>query len=298
MSESLRLALCAHQVLHAPDFDALAARLEDEVAQASAAGAGLIIFPEYGSMELTALPGMTRDPQNVPAQILAMQKWRDPWVEIHQAWSDRHQITIVAGSFPWQIPDGSVVNRAWITRPGQSPIHQDKFMMTRFEREQWGVRGGGSPLTVFEACGTKMAVAICYDVEFPLLVRAAVEAGAMIILNPSNTDGLHGYHRVRTGAQARAMENQCLVAMVPLIGAAAWTTAIDINVGRAGLFGPIDLGFPEDGILALGPETGGLLLADAPLRRLDSVRRHGQNLNHADWRLSVRNEPLMNTDGH
>ena len=98
----------------------------------------------------------------------------------------------------------------------------------------------------------RIGIAICYDVEFPLIARALVEAGAEVILAPSCTDTVHGYWRVRVGAQARALENQCVVVQAPLVGAVDWSPAVDMNRGAAGVFGPPDLGFPEDGVIAQG----------------------------------------------
>ncbi len=74
--------------------------------------------------------------------------------------------------------------------------------MTPFERD-WGI-SGGAPLRVFDTALGKIAVLICYDSEFPLLARALAEAGAEVILVPSCTERVSGFHRVRTGSMARA----------------------------------------------------------------------------------------------
>lgn len=283
MAETLSIALSTMGIARPTCYEEVVGVLEAEVVRAAAAGAHLLVFPEYGSMVLTGLPGLTNDAADVRAQIDAIQVWRDRWLESHLGLAKKHGLTIVAGSFPWRLPDGTTTNRAWLCHPDGRHDFQDKQMMTRFEREQWNIRAGGGGLRVFEACGIRLAIAICYDIEFPLLVRTAAEAGAELLVCPSNTDGRHGYWRVCTGARARALENQCYVAMAPLVGSADWTTAIDINVGRTGVFGPIDAGFPEDGIVALGEEAGGLLVTAIHPIRLRSVRRHGQNHNFHDW---------------
>ena len=284
MAEPFTIALSTMGVERPATYEKVVARLEAETAFAAAAGASLLVFPEYGSMVLTGLPGMTEDANDVPAQISAIQIWRDRWLETHLHLAEKHGLAIVAGSFPWRGPDGTTTNRAWLCHPDGRHDFQDKQMMTRFEREQWDIRSGGGGLRVFETGGVRLAIAICYDIEFPLLVRGAAEAGAELLVCPSNTDGWHGFWRVRTGARARAMENQCYVAMAPLVGKADWTGAIDVNVGRTGVFGPIDTGFPEDGILAEGENEGGLLRAELFPARLRSVRRHGQNHNFNDWK--------------
>ena len=114
--------------------------------------------------------------------------------------------------------------------------------MTRFEREEWGI-SAGQHVKVFETLLGRLAVLICYDAEFPLLARSGVEAGAQVILAPSCTDSLQGYWRVRIGAQARALEGQCYVVQSPTVGEAAWSPAVDVNYGAAGIYGPPDLGY-------------------------------------------------------
>ena len=283
MAETFTIALSTLGIHRPACYEDVERVLETEAGQAAAAGARLLVFPEYGAMVLTGLPGLTTQADDVRAQIDAIQTWRERWIETHLHLAKKHGLAIVAASFPWRQEDGSTTNRAWLCHADGRQDFQDKQMMTRFEREQWDIRSGGGGLKIFEVDGLRLAIAVCYDIEFPLLVRAPVEAGAELLVCPSNTDGWHGYWRVRTGARARAMENQCYVAMAPLIGTADWTSAIDVNVGRAGVFGPIDTGFPEDGILSLGETTGGQLLAELIPARLRSVRRHGQNHNFSDW---------------
>ena len=106
---------------------------------------------------------------------------------------------------------------------------QEKIIMTPFERD-WGISPGG-PLRVFETAIGNIAVAICYDCEFPLLTRALTEAGAEILLVPSCTEKISGYHRVRTGTKARALENTIAAVQSPTVGDAPWSPAIDFNAG-------------------------------------------------------------------
>ena len=156
-------------------------------------------------------------------------------------------------------------------------------MMTRFEREQWGV-SGGSELFVFDIGTARIGIAICYDVEFPLIARKLVEAGAEVILAPSCTDTAHGFWRVRVGAQARALENQCVVVLAPLVGNVDWSPAVDVNRGAAGFFGPPDLGFPEDGVIAQGEmDKPCYVTARLELDAIARVRAEGQVFNHRHW---------------
>lgn len=262
-----------------PEFEQLLSRW---VGDAAAHGAKLLVFPEYGAMTLSALfePAVRADLQ---AQLVALQDLREAYLELHRRLAREHGVYLLAGSFPWQLDDGRYVNRAWFCGPGGHAEFQDKIVMTRFEREVWGI-SGAPPLKVFDTTLGRIGINICYDVEFPLLARAQAQAGAALILAPSCTDTMGGYWRVRVGAQARALENQCVVMQAPLVGIAPWSPAVDVNCGAAGVFGPPDYGFPDDGVIALGrmsePQW---LFADIDLSRVEQVRAAGQVFNFRHW---------------
>ncbi|WP_428385604.1 carbon-nitrogen hydrolase family protein [Nevskia ramosa] len=252
------------------EVDALVAQW---VANAVARGAKLLVFPEYGSMSIAHLDAATRS--DLHGQIAAMQTHRETWLTLHRRLAQAHQVYILAGSYPWTLADGRTVNRAWFCAPDGRAEYQDKAVMTRFEREQWNI-WSEPPLKLFDTALGKIAVNICYDSEFPLLARAACEAGAEIILVPSCTDTLAGYYRVKIGAQARALENQCYVIQSPIVGEAAWSPAVDINIGSAGVYGPPDRGFPDDGVIALGPlNAPQWLYAEINPEKVAEVREFG-----------------------
>jgi predicted amidohydrolase len=184
-------------------------------------------------------------------------------------------VTIVGGTIPTALENGRVVNRATLFVPDGRSGHQDKIMMTRFEREQWDITGGDT-LRLFRTDLGPIAISTCYDVEFPLIARTQAEAGAAIILAPSCTDSMQGYWRVRIGAQARALENQCFVVQAPTVGMAPWSVAVDENYGAAGVVAPPDGDSPDDGVLALGNEgESGWVYADIDIERVSRWRRDG-----------------------
>ena len=155
--------------------------------------------------------------------------------------------------------------------------------MTRFEREIWFVDAGAG-LPVFDTPLGRIGVLICYDSEFPLLARRLVEAGAELLLVPSCTDTLAGFTRVRVGAMARALENQCVTVQAPTVGLAPWCPAVDENVGRGAIYGPPDRGFPETCILAeTGLNAPGWAVTEVELAAIHAVRREGGVLNHLHW---------------
>jgi len=251
MSRAFTIAASQFPVFTPKSWAEVETLISNWVAEAAGRGAKLLVFPEYGSMSLAALfePSVQAD---LHGQIVAMQTLREDWVALHRRLAQQHGVYILAGSFPWQVAPNRFQNRAWLCAPDGGADFQDKCVMTRFEREQWHI-DGDTALKVFDTSLGKLAITICYDTEFPLLARTLCAAGAEIILAPSCTDTAAGYHRVRVGAQARALENQCYVVQSPIVGVAEWSPAVDVNIGAAGIYGPPDRGFPDDGVIEQGP---------------------------------------------
>ena len=278
----LRLALLQYPVERPASIADYAAKLDRWLAEAKNRGADLAVMPEYACVELgSALANAS--PATEAEELEAMVPAADAILDAMREAAIRHDIWLLPGSLPMRGQDGRVHNRAPLIRPDGSLAFQDKLQMTRFEDERWGVSAGVGP-SIFETPWGTIGVSICYDVEFPKHVRAQVEAGAWLILAPSCTDSLHGFNRVRIGAAARAMENQCYVAICPTVGVAPWSAALDVNRGRAAVFGPVDRGFPEDGVLAQGAlDRAEWVFADLDPALIDTVRREGAVLNHRDW---------------
>jgi predicted amidohydrolase len=278
---TLRLGALQYPVSHIAGLDDYAAKLDQLVAEGVAGGGELLLMPEYACMEVAAAfsatgPEAERDAVcGVAAELLS----------IMQAAAVRHRVWLAPGSVP-QAVEGRLVNRAPLIRPDGMTAFQDKQVMTRFEAEQWGIHGG-SPVGVFDTPWGRVGIAVCYDSEFPGLVRAMTEAGAWLILVPTCTDTAHGYNRVRLSCQARALENQCFVALSPTVGEAPWLATLDRNTGRAGVYGPVDRGFPDDGVILEG-DGAGWVFADLDPARLEAVRRDGAVRNFQDWPPSWR----------
>lgn len=278
----MKIAACAYPVSAHTRWSDFETKLSLLVGEAAAHGVGLIVLPEYFTMELATMlsPSVGSD---VRAQRDAMQAYHAPFESLLSGLSTTHRITIVGGSYPVRDPDGCFRNRCTIALPDGSVRHQDKRRMTRFENESWRM-SAGIGTSIVDLGPLKLGVAICYDSEFPLLVRELVDAGANLICVPSCTDTLHGFHRVQVGARARALENQCFVVTAHTIGNLPESPAIDENHGNAACYGPPDRGFPADGIIAATEvDVPGMLIVDLDASTIENVRRDGQVLNHRDW---------------
>jgi len=282
MNRALRVAACQYQVGPIAAWDAFEKKLDLVLGEARRGGADLALLPEYFTMELATMFAAAVG-ESLPKQLEALQ----PWIRKYRLYltdrAKRFRMGIVGGSIPVRDEDGRYRNRCFIaTADGREHV-QDKRRMTRFEHEQWGISGGNGH-ALFEVKGVKCAVAICYDSEFPNDVREKIDLGAELILVPSCTDSLAGYHRVRVGSQARALENQCYVAVSYTVGDLPQSPAIDENHGAAAVFAPPDRGFPADGVVAQGQlDAAQWVFADLDFDKIDTVRRDGQVLNHRDW---------------
>ncbi|MFJ4347926.1 carbon-nitrogen hydrolase family protein [Pseudomonas sp. NPDC089401] len=281
----IRLAACQYAIELHETWDAYADHLQGLCAEAVAAGARLLLLPEYAGLVLSGqLPVEQRS--DLKGSIAGIQPLIEPWLALCEGIARRWGILLQPGSMPVLDRDGHYRNRAWLFGPNGLIGHQDKLMMTRFEREHWGI-AAGEGLQVFDTELGRVGILICYDNEFPMLARRLAEGGADLILAPSCTDTEAGYHRVRIGAQARALENQIAVLQSPTVGLAPWSPALDENIGRAGLFVPPDRGMPEDGVVALSEALSPLgsqwLVCEVDLEDVRRVRQEGQVFTRRDW---------------
>lgn len=277
-----RVAAASYALDPFADWSDADRKIRPWVAEAAKSGANLLVFPEYAGLEFATLgdPDAARDPTKLPEALAPALG------DIHRFWSDiasTFGVYILSGSLPVRQSDQTVVNRAGLFAPSGARLDQDKIIPTPFERRECGISGGG-PLNVVTTPFGTLAVLICYDAEFPLLARRAIEAGAEILLVPSATESCAGYSRVRIGAMARALEGQCAVVHAPLVGEAEWCPVVDVNRGAGAIYVPPDLGFPETGILAEGPmDRAQWVYADVDIDALRRIRATGQVQTVAHW---------------
>lgn len=277
----MRVAAAQWPVAAPADFDAFAARLEQELATVAGRGAELAVLPEYLALELAGMFDATLRGDFV-ASLAALQPLYPAWNALFDRLALRHGLHILAGTFLRRQDNGRYRNRATLHAPDGRRWHQDKLTLTGFERAA-GVIEPGDTLQVFDTALGRIGVAVCYDCEFPLYARRQYEAGARLLLVPSCTDTPAGATRVRVGCQARALENQIHVVQSVTAGMAAWSPALDTNTGIAAVYAPSDRGLPDDGIVAQAAPGTTWLQADIETDRLDAVRRDGQVANARDW---------------
>lgn len=278
----MKVAAARYRIGAPRDFDAFAARMRTVLGEARAAGAAVAVLPEYLSLELAAgqPPALRAD---LVASMRALQPLEPAWHALFSDLARELGMAIQAGSFLTETAGGRFRNRAWWYAPDGTRLFQDKLQLTGFEKGL-GVIEGGDALGVFEAApGVRAGIAVCYDAEFPLPVRAQQEAGARLLLVPSCTDTTAGATRVRVGCLARALENRIFVAQSVTAGEAPWSPALDVNTGEAAIFAPMDAGLPADGVVATTRGDEAWAIADLDFAALDASRRHAQVANDLDW---------------
>lgn len=281
--ETIRVAAAQYPIDEPHSLDAWEAKIARWVADGALTGAELLVFPEYAAIEQAAAFG----PQvsgDLKATLDKVAELADARVAHHAKLAAKHGVHILVGSGPTKTADGHFVNTAQLVTPSGKTAAQDKLVMTPFERD-WGV-SPGTALRVFDTELGRIGIAICYDSEFPLLVRAMAEAGAELVLVPSCTERVSGFHRIQTGAKARALENTIATVTSPTVGEALWSPAVDHNSGAAGVFVPSEISLSETGVLAEGQlDASQWVAATIDLARLRELRRNGEMRNFADWNV-------------
>jgi predicted amidohydrolase len=251
------------------------------VAEGAETGAEVLVFPEYAAIEQAAALG-EQVYDNLDATLQAVADLEADRVGLHQELAGKHRVHILVGSGPSRKGEGRYVNAAQLVTPKGSIGVQEKLIMTPFETD-WGI-SAGKPARLFDTGLGMIGINICYDSEFPLLARAMAEAGAELLLVPSCTERVSGYHRVRTGARARALENQIATIVSPTVGDALWSPAVDRNSGAAGIYVPSEQTVSDTGILAQGEMNAAQwVTADIDLARLRHLRTSGEMRNYVDW---------------
>ncbi len=153
-----------------------------------------------------------------------------------------YNINIITGSM-FEYEEQELRNVSYLCRRDGTSEAQYKLHATPDERLHWGVIGGDL-LRVFETDAGKIGILICYDIEFPELTRILRERGIDILFVPYYTDTKNGYLRVRTCAQARAIENEIYVVMTGSVGNLPNVENMDIQYSQSAVLHPPIFRFP------------------------------------------------------
>ncbi|GAB4329570.1 MAG: bifunctional GNAT family N-acetyltransferase/carbon-nitrogen hydrolase family protein [Bacteroidales bacterium] len=278
----IRLGLIQWQMRLYRNFEELMQQVEYFVDTVSAYRADFALFPEYFNAPLMA------DYNNLSESeaIRKLAEYTEPITRRFSELAITYNINIITGSMP-EVVDGNLYNAGYICKRDGGIDRYEKLHVTPDEEKVWGLRGGSDVRSYDTDCG-KIGVLICYDVEFPELGRILAEDKINIIFVPFLTDTQNGYSRVRYCAQARAIENECYVAMAGSVGNLPKVSNMDIQYAQSMVLTPCDFAFPANGIKAEAtPNTEMILLADVDLDLLKEINRFGSVRNLKDRRFDL-----------
>ncbi|VBB44511.1 Hydrolase YhcX [uncultured Desulfatiglans sp.] len=278
----VRLGTVQWQMRLFSSLDELLQQVEFFVDAISGYNADLILFPELFNAPLLA----QFDQEDPPEAMRSLAEYTDRIREEMVKMALSYNINIVAGSLP-QYDGEHLYNVSHLCRRDGTWDTQFKLHITPDEEKYWGLQGGPE-LRVFDTDVGKIGIQICFDVEFPELARIQADRGMQILLVPFWTDTKNGYLRVRRCAQARAIENECYVAISGSVGNLPKVENMDIQYAQTAIFTPSDFAFPHDAIAAEAtPNTEMTLLADLDLDLLKEVRYQGSVRNLQTRRLDL-----------
>ena len=278
----VRLGLIQWQMRLYRNLTELMQQAEYFVDAVSAYRSDFALFPEFFNAPLMA------DDNHLP-ESQAIRKLAQYTPEVVQKFSElaiSYNINIITGSMP-EIKDDLLYNAGYICKRDGSTERYEKMHVTPDEAKVWGMQGGKEIKTFDTDCG-KIGVLICYDSEFPELSRLLADEGMDILFVPFLTDTQNGYSRVRHCAQARAIENECYVAIAGSVGNLPKVHNMDIQFAQSMVFTPCDFSFPANGIKAEATtNTEMILIADVDIDLLRELNQFGSVRNMRDRRKDI-----------
>ena len=277
-----RVACIQWQMRHFDDLASLLQQVEFFVDAVADYKCDLAIFPEFFNAPLM---GLSPSDQPIDA-IWHLAEYSDAIVNAMSQYALKYNINLVAGSIP-VIEEDELVNIAYFCHRDGRIETQYKIHPTPHEKQAWLMKGGDK-LNVFDTDIGTVGVLICYDIEFPELARLLSEKEIKLLCVPFWTDTKNGYLRVRRCAQARAIENECYVAIAGSVGNLPQVDNVDLQYGQSAVFSPSDFAFAHDAIVSeTTPNTEMTLIADLDFAKLNTLQNEGSVRNYLDRRRDL-----------
>ncbi len=278
----VRLGLIQWQMRPYNDTDDLMQQAEYFVDAVSGYRCDFALFPEFFNAPLMA----AFNDLSEAAAIRELAALTSGIVEQFSGLAVSYNINIICGSMP-ELVDGTLYNVGYLCHRDGRIDRYEKLHVTPDESKVWGMQGG-STLRAFDTDCGKVGVLICYDSEFPELGRMLADEGVNILFVPFLTDTQNGFSRVRYCAQARAIENECYVAIAGSVGNLPKVHNMDIQFAHSMVFTPCDFAFPTNGIKAEAtPNTEMILISDVDIDLLSELHQYGSVRNLKDRRTDL-----------
>jgi predicted amidohydrolase/GNAT superfamily N-acetyltransferase len=278
----VRLGLIQWQMRSYTNLDELLQQAEFFIDAVSGYRSDFALFPEFFDAPLMA----ENNHMSEPEAIRELAKHTQTIVQKFSELAISYNINIISGSLP-ELIDNRLYNVGYLCKRDGTVERYEKLHVTPDEARVWGMQGGDQ-LKVFDTDCGKIGILICYDVEFPELSRILADMGMDILFVPFLTDTQNGYSRVRNCAQARAIENECYVAIAGSVGNLPKVHNMDIQYAQSMVFTPCDFAFPANGIKAEAtPNTEMILIADLDIDLLRNLNQFGSVRNLKDRRKDI-----------
>ncbi|MFT5142851.1 MAG: putative amidohydrolase [Rhodothermales bacterium] len=278
----VRLGLIQWQMRPYKNFDELMQQAEYFIDAVSGYRSDFALFPEFFNAPLMADNNHLKESE----AIRELSKHTAAIVQTFSELAISYNINVITGSMP-EIRNDLLYNVGYLCRRDGSTERYEKLHVTPDEARVWGMQGG-SELKAFDTDCGKIGILICYDCEFPELSRLLADEGMDILFVPFLTDTQNGYSRVRNCSQARAIENECYVAIAGSVGNLPKVHNMDIQFAQSMVFTPCDFSFPANGIKAEAtPNTEMILIADVDIDLLRELNQFGSVRNLRDRRTDL-----------
>ncbi len=252
------------------NYEELTEQIEYFVEAVSGYRADFVLFPEYVNAPLMAEYNHLSEPDAIRKLAEYTERLRDTFAEF----AISYNTNIITGSMP-EFKDDVLLNVGYLCKRNGEVEKYEKIHVTPDEERIWGMKGGNQ-IKTFDTDAGKIGILICYDVEFPELSRLLAMEGMEILFVPFLTDTQNGYSRVRNCAIARAIENECYVAVAGSVGNLPKVHNMDISFAQSVVFTPCDFSFPTTGIKAEAtPNTEMILIVDVDLNLLKELHEKG-----------------------
>ncbi len=192
----------------------------------------------------------------------------------------RYQVTLLGGGYP--VPNGSekFFNTAALLDPnGDEIARYQKIHLfdvdlpdgNTYQESRSVVPGADAVVAKTESLGI-LGLSVCYDIRFPELYRALVDAGSEVLLIPAAFTAYTGQVHWQLLVQARAVENTCYVVAPAQVGH---------HYARRQCHGHAMIVDPWGTILAdAGGDQPGVAIAEINPERLRQVRQQMPSLLH------------------
>jgi predicted amidohydrolase len=263
-------------------FEEFAAQVEHYVKNALEFEADFVLFPELFTTQLMSIG----DADGKALAIEELPQFTSRYHALFKGLAEKTGMHLIGGTHIIE-EGGSLYNAAYLFYPDGRVAEQKKLHITPTEVKEWNM-GAGDSLQVFDTDKGRIAMLICYDMEFPEIVRMAKARGADVLFCPSCTDDRHGFHRVRYTCHARTIENQVYVVTTGTVGSLPTVDFMRANFGQAAVITPNDVPFPPRGILAEGELNHDMIItADLDLELLYQVREKGSVTTWRDRRTDL-----------